>query len=341
LDPYEHNSNFTPLPLPPLPPVFDPTQPILLEYQTIRSNPLRVWTVFVAFAVALVAGLIAGGVVPLIMVAAQASGQLESGEDLRAALVASIQKPAVLLTSGAVTQAMLLLTAICAAILSPLPLLRRLRLSPSSLSSLGYLIAPIGAMAVSFLFGGLVALLGIHESGTLKLLGDSFKKLSPLEVIAAVLIVGVAPGFAEEFLFRGYAQTRLVQRWGRWIGITITAVLFGIMHMDPLQGTFAVGFGFYVGYLAEKSGSIRPGMACHAVNNSVQVILGRYFVGSDEQTPKATAAWIAAIALSVLVAAVIYIRFRAGPSSEGNSGFPIVLPAEPETVPPIVEPTAT
>jgi hypothetical protein len=290
----------------------------------------------VAFVVALLAGLIAGGIVPLVMVVAQSRGHLASGEEFRDALLASLQKPVVLLASGAATQSMLLVTAVCAAILSPLPLVRRLRLNPSSLSPLGSVIAPVGALAVSFLFGALVTLLGIHESGTLKLLGDSFRKLSPLGVLAAVMIVGIAPGFAEEFLFRGYMQTRLVQRWGRWLGISITAFAFGLMHMDLLQGTFAMGFGYYVGYLAEKAGSIRPTMLCHAVNNSVQVILGRFVVGSDEQTPRSVAAIMALIALSVLVAAVIYIRYRVHPMAEREIGIPVLTPSRAEPIPAIV-----
>ena len=289
-----------------------------------------------AYVVALLAGLIAGGIVPLIMVVAQSRGRLASGEEFRDALVASLQKPTVLLSSGAATQSMLLVTAVCAAILSPLPIVRRLRLNPSSLSPLGYFIAPLGALAISFLFGALVTLLGIHENGTLKLLGDSFRKLSPLEVFAAVMIVGVAPAFAEEFLFRGYIQTRLVQRWGRWVGISITAIAFGLMHMDLLQGTFAMGFGFYIGYLAEKAGSIRPTMLCHAVNNSIQVILGRFVAGSDEQTPRSVAAVMALIALSVLVAAVLYIRYRVHPKAERDFAFPVLPPFRAEPVTAIV-----
>ena len=59
--------------------------------------------------------------------------------------------------------------------------------------------------------------------------------------------------------------------------------MFGIMHMDPLQGTFAVGFGFYIGYLVEKAGSIRPAMVCHAVNNSAQVLLGWLSPATDQE----------------------------------------------------------
>lgn len=325
-----------PLPLPPLPPQtfpFDPAgqaDPYLLGYygQYYFKLP-RVWTVFVVFMAALLAGLVAGGFVPFAMVVAQQGGRIESGEQLREALLAGVQQPTILLASGAATQVMLLLTALAAAMLSPRPVVERLRLNPSTLSPLGYVIAPIGAFAISILFGSLVSLLQIHESGTLKLLGDAFRHLTPVQVVFAVLIVGVMPGFAEEMLFRGYIQTRLVQRLGRWGGVLITAALFGIMHMDPLQGTFAIGFGIYIGYLADKCGSIRPGMLCHAFNNSVQVVLGRYLNGAGgQETPPAQAAIMALIAAGVVALCSLYIYLRVRPPSEATpSGFPVLAPA--------------
>ena len=206
MDFIEPSPSFPPLPLPPLPPVFDPSQPYVLNYAQTASGPPRVWTVFVTVAAAFIAGQMAGGMVLVAMIASQARGHLESLADFRDALLAILGQPMVLLTIGAVTQAVLFLTVIGAAIVSPVPLVRRLRLNPSSLSPLGYIVTPIGALAVSILFGSLVTVAGIHASGTLKVFSDLIRKLSPSEVVAAVLIVGVMPAFAEEFLFRGYSQ---------------------------------------------------------------------------------------------------------------------------------------
>jgi membrane protease YdiL (CAAX protease family) len=289
--------------------------------------------VFVAFVVAFLAGLVVGGTVPLMIILLGHGERFESAEAFKEAIETGIMQPAVLLSSGAATQVMLLLTAISAALLSPVPFVRRLRLNPSTLSALGYLIAPIGALAISFLFASLVALLGIHESGTLKLLGDAFKKLTPTQLVFAVCIVGIAPGFAEELLFRGYAQTRLVQRWGRWPGILITSLLFGIMHMDPLQSPFAFAFGVYLGYLAEKAGSIRPAMVCHAVNNSVQVFLGWYSGGGSKPTEEMSrpiAAVMAAAALAVVVLCTLYIRFFVHPPAPVDEPSP---PSDPALLP--------
>jgi membrane protease YdiL (CAAX protease family) len=327
-----------PLPLPPLPlPVGGPAylfDPGMVPYAVPSygpwavARPPRVWPVFVVILITMVVGFFLGAVLPFMFLFSGGPVHFGSAEEFRDALMATITRPVVLLTCGAATQLSLIFGALSAAYLSPVPLLRRLRLTASTLRPLGYLIAPIGALAISYCFSMLVALLKIHPSGTLKLLDDAFQHLTPLEVFFAVLIVGVTPGFAEEFLFRGYAQTRLVQRWGRWTGIFITAVMFGLMHMDKLQSPFAAVFGVYLGYLAEKSGSIRPTMFCHAINNSVMIILGRFGDRSGTQEESATILVIClTVGLVVLVLCTAYIRYCVHPPrSEEPPAFDLIQP---------------
>ena len=291
---------------------------------------------FVAIGIAFVGGLILGGLIPLVFVMVWHTGPF-SPEELRDALTASILKPVVLLSSGAVTQMILVLTGVSAAVLSPVPFRRRLRLNPSTLPPLGYIVAPIGALAVSLLFTSVVGLLRVPESGTLKLLGDVFRHLTPAQLIFAVLIIGIVPGFAEELLFRGYAQTRLVRRLGRWNGIWITAALFGLMHMDKMQSPFAAAFGLYLGYVAEKSGSIRPTILCHAVNNSLEVVIGRYANSGTGEGDASVLLALALLAVVILGLCVTYLKFRVHPPATANlPGFdpaPLSEAAIPPTAP--------
>ena len=157
-----------PLPLPPLPLESGPAGALsfpipydtLYPYPPVVQKP-RVWTVFVALAV-LAAGLVVGGMVPVMMVVAENGGKFENPQALTVAIQTGILRPTILLSSGAATQAMLLVTALSAAILSPVRLVRRLRLNPSTLSPLGYIIAPIGALAVSVLFSNIITLVDVH-----------------------------------------------------------------------------------------------------------------------------------------------------------------------------------
>jgi membrane protease YdiL (CAAX protease family) len=94
--------------------------------------------------------------------------------------------------------------------------------------------------------------------------------------------------------------------------------------MDLLQGSFVVGFGLYIGYVAEKAGSIRPTMVCHAVNNSIQVLLGRLSTGGDEPMHTSQAVLVALIALAVLLVCTAYIYFRVNARADRNgaTAFP-------------------
>jgi len=44
------------------------------------------------------------------------------------------------------------------------------------------------------------------------------------------------------------------------------------MHIDPVQGTFAMGVGFFLGYLTERTGSLWPAIVGHTVNNMVSTL---------------------------------------------------------------------
>src|SRR5207245_486355 len=84
--------------------------------------------------------------------------------------------------------------------------------------------------------------------------------------LLAVIIVGVVAGTAEEMFFRGYMQTRLVQRLPRVAAVGITAFCFGVFHLDWLHGLLALALGLYLGWITELTGSALPAVVCHVIN---------------------------------------------------------------------------
>lgn len=86
-----------------------------------------------------------------------------------------------------------------------------------------------------------IGLLGLLVSlvlaiGTQQLIGDPlstpgqrFTSLGQL-AMAMVLLLGLTAA-AEEMMFRGWIQTTLTQDYGVWIGIGVTALLFGLRHL--------------------------------------------------------------------------------------------------------------
>ena len=79
---------------------------------------------------------------------------------------------------------------------------------------------------------------------------------------------------AEELVFRGFVLRRLLGG-GKGFAIVLSAVLFGAMHGNFLQGTFAVGAGLVFGYVAVEY-SIGWSILIHVLNNLVfSDLLGR------------------------------------------------------------------
>jgi uncharacterized protein len=93
-----------------------------------------------------------------------------------------------------------------------------------------------------------------------------------LLVLAAILVIVVAP-IAEEFFFRGFFFRALRGRFSLIVAALIDGVVFGAVHYTGAQ-TLAVipilaALGFIFCVLYERTGSIVPGIAIHAVNNSI------------------------------------------------------------------------
>ncbi|WP_010138630.1 CPBP family intramembrane glutamic endopeptidase [Oceanicola sp. S124] len=102
--------------------------------------------------------------------------------------------------------------------------------------------------------------------------------LAPWLALLPLALAGVAVQIAaEEFLFRGYLQSRLQARFRHpvlWLGLP--ALFFGLLHFDPAGGDnapwfvlYATLFGLVTGDLTARSGSLGPAMALHFLNNCI------------------------------------------------------------------------
>jgi membrane protease YdiL (CAAX protease family) len=87
------------------------------------------------------------------------------------------------------------------------------------------------------------------------------------------MIICVAP-FAEEFFFRGFFYGALRTRFPVLVAAIIDGLVFGLIHFEgSLEGLLIVpplavlGVVFCLVY--EKTGSLYPCIALHALNNSI------------------------------------------------------------------------
>jgi membrane protease YdiL (CAAX protease family) len=123
-----------------------------------------------------------------------------------------------------------------------------------------------------------------------------------LLVLAAILVIVVAPA-AEEFFFRGFFFRALRSRFTVLAAAVIDGLVFGAVHFTGAQTLSVLPvlavLGFLFCMLYERTGSILPGIAVHAVNNSlsyaatvhgsagVSAALGAAMVGACAVAPQA------------------------------------------------------
>ena len=288
----------------------------------------RVWPVFVGFAVAFIVGAVGAALVGVMIAVALHGPQvvqqgLSPTTQVTVTLESAMLEPAVFLPVLVATQVVLAAVALGGAALSPISLVRRLRLGRPKLPWYGYAIVAVGTIAIGYVSGVMIELLGLGDQGTLQEFDRALSGLRGPVLAMAAAVVGLGPGFGEELLFRGYIQTRLRQRWPRLVALGVTAGLFGFIHFDLVQGSFAVALGLWLGEVADRTGSVWPGVFAHAFNNATATVLSA-LAGSKDQHPTPSDAWtwvaLGAAGL-VLAACLLYVLRRP------------VLPTEPEPHP--------
>jgi hypothetical protein len=95
--------------------------------------------------------------------------------------------------------------------------------------------------------------------------------ISTIQALLMLFLAGFAAPFGEELFFRGVLYTMLRERWGIFLGVVVSSLLFGLIH-----GNLAVGItGFLLGVLAaivfEYSNSLWTAILVHSINNAAKI----------------------------------------------------------------------
>lgn len=80
-----------------------------------------------------------------------------------------------------------------------------------------------------------------------------------VDVVFFTLVMFVLVGFVEELLFRGILQRTLEAHLGRWPGLLLTSVVFGLLYASPPETVgvvFATGVGLFVGLVYDWTDSL-------------------------------------------------------------------------------------
>ena len=106
-----------------------------------------------------------------------------------------------------------------------------------------------------------------------QLFQDLFQSLLVNEyIIISIILVGIIPAFVEEMLFRGVILSGFTQNYSMKKSILLSALLFGLIHLNPWQFVTAFIVGIITAWLFIKTKSIILCVYIHLFNNILAVI---------------------------------------------------------------------
>ncbi|MEO8352850.1 MAG: type II CAAX endopeptidase family protein, partial [Chthoniobacteraceae bacterium] len=246
------------------------------------------WPALVIGPLAIVAATILAGIFTVIAIAISGGmKEIVGGGDITAEINAAATKlfatplgALLLILPG---QLVFLGGAIAATMLSPVTWKQRLGFTRSRLPIWSWPILAIGTFFIATIAGFAVERMFPDNLEQLEFFNEIARAGGPGIAIFNTLMLSVLPGFGEETMFRGYIQTRLLQRWAAPAAIGVTSVIFAIAHFDPVHMLAVLPIGFWLGTIAWRANSVFPGMVCHAVMNGVSLIGVRLSAGSDDR----------------------------------------------------------
>lgn len=95
--------------------------------------------------------------------------------------------------------------------------------------------------------------------------------LSTIDALVMLVLAGFIAPLGEELLFRGVIYTVFRERWGIWLGVLLSSLLFAIIHGDIAVGITGFLLGIVAAIVFELSGSLWTAVLVHAINNSLKI----------------------------------------------------------------------
>lgn len=86
-----------------------------------------------------------------------------------------------------------------------------------------------------------------------------------------ILIIGCLPGFVEETIYRGIMYTAF-SKYSVLVGVIVSALSFGLMHLNFNQMLYAIYLGTVFALLVEATGSLLSTMILHMLFNAVNTM---------------------------------------------------------------------
>jgi membrane protease YdiL (CAAX protease family) len=111
----------------------------------------------------------------------------------------------------------------------------------------------------------------VHPGNEQGLTPDRWRPSHAAAYIVNGAIVCTLVPFVEELTFRGIGF-HLLRRYGKWVAILGTGILFGLSHGLLLALPIIIVFGCVLAWIRERTDSVVPGMVLHGAFNLIALV---------------------------------------------------------------------
>lgn len=119
-------------------------------------------------------------------------------------------------------------------------------------------------------------------------------------VVLTLITTGILVPFFEEIFFRGVIYDELSRGGGFWFSNFLQSLIFGLLHFDVIQGTYAFFIGFALGAVMKIGKSIYLSIIIHIVFNASNILFAQY-IGAVAATPYFLVCGIVALIIGYLL----------------------------------------
>lgn len=146
------------------------------------------------------------------------------------------------------------------------------------------------------------------QPGWFKGYGELMEKLGMGNSLASFLYVGIIGPIAEELIFRGVTLGKARRIMPFFAANILQALLFGIYHMNIIQGTYAFAIGLYFGLVRFTFNTLKASIALHMSVNLSGIFLGYILSDSVLLNPVSGGLLFVASAAVIAASLIYFIR---------------------------------
>ena len=127
----------------------------------------------------------------------------------------------------------------------------------------------------NILLGMVINLLGEENpmvQNSYDMLNSAFSSNTTFQMIIQILVVVIIAPVVEEYLFRGYVFTECKKVYSLITSVILNGLLFGVFHMNLLQGINTFFFGIVLSLIYYHRSNIKDNILVHMTNNAAAIL---------------------------------------------------------------------